>query len=143
MPLARISRVHPHQFRRPLSISSLVTPNPSRLAGKTVFITGASSGIGRSTALAFARAELTDLRIVLNSRNREELWNVKSQIRSAAGNGVQVCVLPFDVGKIDNIRNEMDKIPPGFREIDILINNAYVYATPEAGSHTADFCPVV
>ncbi|KDN70060.1 putative NADP-dependent L-serine/L-allo-threonine dehydrogenase ydfG [Colletotrichum sublineola] len=98
----------------------------SRLAGKTVLITGASSGIGRSTALAFARAEPNDLRLVLISRRRTELEKVTREIQDVAGDGVQINILPLDIGNLDETRRVMDKIPRAFRKVDILINNAGV-----------------
>src|SRR6266571_2249145 len=57
---------------------------------KVVWITGASSGIGRSLALAFARA---GARLILSARERRSL----EPVRAACGAGSEVRLLPFDV----------------------------------------------
>jgi 3-hydroxy acid dehydrogenase/malonic semialdehyde reductase len=89
------------------------------LRGKTVFITGASSGIGAATALAFA-AE--GARLLLAARRADKLKEVASQclVRGAA------CVHAFalDVRQPRAMQKAIDKLPSDFSEIEILVNNA-------------------
>lgn len=78
-----------------------------------VLITGASSGIGKSLAMEFAR-EGYDL--VLVARNVEKLKEVKDEI----GDKVHVELYPIDLTNIENCKKIYNK----FKGIDILVNNA-------------------
>jgi 3-hydroxy acid dehydrogenase/malonic semialdehyde reductase len=95
-----------------------------RLAGKTVLITGASSGIGRSTALEFARTAPQDLRIIVTARREERLHELAKQIRDEVGEGVKVLPVALDVSDPEQIKGFVERLPVEFREIDILVNNA-------------------
>lgn len=95
-----------------------------RLAGKTVLITGASSGIGRSTALEFARTAPQDLRIIVTARREERLHELAKQIRDEVGEGVKVLPVALDVSDPEQIKGFVERLPAEFREIDILVNNA-------------------
>jgi 3-hydroxy acid dehydrogenase/malonic semialdehyde reductase len=98
-----------------------------RLAGKTVVITGASSGIGRSTAFEFARtaAPAGGLKLVLTARRIDSLRQIAADIRAEVGEGnVKVHPVQLDVSKPEEIRNFVDKLPEEFKEVDVLVNNA-------------------
>ncbi|KAI1160465.1 hypothetical protein F5B18DRAFT_505600 [Nemania serpens] len=98
-----------------------------RLAGKTVVITGASSGIGRSTAFEFARtaAPAGGLRLVLTARRIDSLTQVAADIRAEVGDAaVKVLPVQLDVSKPDEVRAFVGKLPEEFREVDVLVNNA-------------------
>ncbi|KAI0023013.1 hypothetical protein F4780DRAFT_777136 [Xylariomycetidae sp. FL0641] len=96
-----------------------------RLAGKTVLVTGASSGIGRSTALEFARTAPADgLKLVVTARRTEALRALATQIRDEVGDGVQVHAAPLDVGQPRLVKGFVGALPPAFREVDVLVNNA-------------------
>lgn len=95
-----------------------------RLAGKTVLITGASSGIGRSTAFEFARTSPVDLKLVLTARRIDSLKQIAADIVKEVGNGVQVLPVQLDISNADEVRAFLNKLPDGFREIDVLVNNA-------------------
>jgi NAD(P)-dependent dehydrogenase (short-subunit alcohol dehydrogenase family) len=90
----------------------------SSLDGKVAIITGASSGIGRATALAFARGGATT---VLASRSAEKLERVAAEIR---GFNPQVLVLPTDVSVREQVQHLVDRTVEEFGRIDILFNNA-------------------
>lgn len=96
----------------------------SRLSGKTILITGASSGIGRSTALEFARTSPYDLKLVLTARRIDALKYVAVEITKEVGDGVQVFIWQLDVSKAEEIDNFVDSLPDEYKEIDILVNNA-------------------
>ncbi len=85
---------------------------------KVVVVTGASSGIGRATALAFAKM---GARIVLASRNDEALQAVASEI---AASGIEVLPVRTDVTREEDCKNLIDKAINRFGTLDILVCNA-------------------
>ncbi|KAJ4301715.1 hypothetical protein N0V90_003808 [Kalmusia sp. IMI 367209] len=94
-----------------------------RLKGKTIVITGASSGIGKSVALEFARTQPDDLKLVITARRIDTLEEVAQEINSFA-KGVKVHPVKLDVSKPDEIKNFVGQLPDEFREVDVLVNNA-------------------
>jgi NADP-dependent 3-hydroxy acid dehydrogenase YdfG len=89
------------------------------LNGKIVFITGASSGIGAATALAFA-AE--GARLLLAARRAGRLAEVASQAKERGAPSVHS--IDLDVRDHRAVQNAIDNLPPEWSEIDILVNNA-------------------
>ncbi|WP_433974061.1 SDR family NAD(P)-dependent oxidoreductase [Tunturiibacter lichenicola] len=89
------------------------------LQGKTVLITGASSGIGRATALAFAQEGVS---LLLCARRLDRLEELQ-QALSAAG-AASVHVFKLDVQHRAEVESAISNLPAGFRDIDILVNNA-------------------
>ena len=89
------------------------------MKGKIVFITGASAGIGRATALAFA-AE--GARLLLAARRAGKLAEVASEClkRGAAA----VHSIDLDVRDHRAVQNAIDSLPEEWAEIDVLVNNA-------------------
>ena len=94
------------------------------LAGKTILITGASSGIGRSTAFEFARTSPDSLKLIIIARRVDRLHEISTKINEEIGDGVQVCVRQLDVSNPDEISGLVEALPPEFRDIDVLVNNA-------------------
>jgi NADP-dependent 3-hydroxy acid dehydrogenase YdfG len=97
-----------------------------RLEGKTIVITGASSGIGRSTAVEFARTAPRNLRLVLTARRIDTLKEVAEQIKKEVGDGVKVLPYKLDVSKPEEVSAFVGNLPEEWRDIDVLVNNAYV-----------------
>jgi dehydrogenase/reductase SDR family protein 7 len=88
---------------------------------KTVWITGASSGIGEALALQFA---LQGARIVLSARRTPELERVRDAcIRQGLSAG-NLLVLPLDVTDFESMPAAVDRVSATFGRIDMLINNA-------------------
>jgi 3-hydroxy acid dehydrogenase/malonic semialdehyde reductase len=114
VPAPLIHHLHAH------AMSSAVA---SRLAGKTILITGASSGIGRATALEFARTQPDDLKLVLTARREDALAELKKEIEGVA-KGVKVAVVKLDVSNAEEVRGFVKALPEGFGEVDVLVNNA-------------------
>lgn len=88
------------------------------LAGQTVLITGASSGIGRATALA---AAAHDARVVLVARRADELERVRNEIRAAGG---VAFVYPCDLTDSAAIDRLVKQVLAEVGTVDILVNNA-------------------
>lgn len=103
----------------------MASPASKRLEGKTILITGASSGIGRSTAYEFART-CPNLRLILIARRLEALQKVATDINKEVGAGVEIYCHAMDVGKPEDIDAFLPSLPEEFRNIDVLFNNAYV-----------------
>lgn len=95
-----------------------------RLEGKTIVITGASSGIGRSTALEFAKTSPKNLKLVLTARRPELLQEIADEIKKEVGDGVKVHSVKMDVSKSDEVKAFVGNLPEEFKEIDVLVNNA-------------------
>ena len=95
-----------------------------RLKGKTIVITGASSGIGRATALEFAKTSPNDLKLVLTARRLDTLKEVAEEIKTEVGEGVKVLPFKLDVSQPDEVRNFVSNLPKEFQDIDVLVNNA-------------------
>ena len=95
-----------------------------RLAGKTILITGASSGIGKSTAFEFARTSPKNLKIILTARRIDSLKQISADIVKEVGDGVKVLPVQLDVSNVNDVRGFMGRLPAEFKEIDVLVNNA-------------------
>jgi dehydrogenase/reductase SDR family member 7B len=85
------------------------------VAGKTVWITGASSGIGAGLATAFARA---GAKLILSGRRAEALAEVAGRCQSAT------LVLPFETTDLDALPAIVAQAEAWTGGIDILVNNA-------------------
>lgn len=86
---------------------------------KTVLITGATSGIGRACAIKFAAAQ-NDL--IITGRRNERLQDLKLQLEKEYG--ISVLTLCFDVQNRQAVNDAFAALPPQWRKIDVLINNA-------------------
>lgn|SRR5690606_19557636 len=89
-----------------------------KLQGKTIVITGASSGIGRAMALRAAQDKCT---VVIAARNIDKLSEVKEEIEKLGSTAIAV---ECDVTKDDDIRNLFLKATEGGRVLDVVFNNA-------------------
>lgn len=90
------------------------------IAEQVVVITGASSGIGRATALAFGRQGAS---VVLAARNSAALEEVAGQIEGAGGRAL---VMVTDVARWQEVSRLADTALQHFGRIDTWINNAAV-----------------
>lgn len=88
------------------------------VAGKTVLITGASSGIGLTTAHQLADA---DAHVLLVARTQETLEQVKADIEAKGG---KASIFPCDLNNMEAIDEVSKQIIASVDHIDILINNA-------------------
>lgn len=100
------------------------TATSKRLEGKTIVITGASSGIGRSCAFHFACTAPKDLRLILTARRIDTLQEIAAKIAQEVGTGVKVLPIKLDVSNPDEVRGFAASLPEEWRDINILVNNA-------------------
>lgn len=93
-----------------------------------MLITGASAGIGYSTAIAFAAASPHDLKLILTARRLERLEECAEEINNVAGPGVKVLARQLDITDRSQVEDCIKGLPDEFKNIDILVNNASVIA---------------
>jgi serine 3-dehydrogenase len=89
------------------------------LKGKITFITGASSGIGKSCAEVFARDKSN---LILTARRMGRLKTLAKKMEKAYG--VKVKCLKLDVRNYDEVKKVIDSLDKYWKKIDILVNNA-------------------
>jgi short-subunit dehydrogenase len=99
-----------------------------KLAGKVVIVTGASEGIGRETAKAFAAA---GLKVVAAARNVDRLEGL---VREIAGAGGEALAVRADVSSAEDVDAMVRATVDRFGRVDVLVNNAgYGVLGPLAG----------
>jgi 3-hydroxy acid dehydrogenase / malonic semialdehyde reductase len=86
---------------------------------KIVFITGATSGIGRATALLLAKNKFN---LIVTGRRKDRLTELKQIIQKESPSAVQI--LNFDIRDAVETENAFNSLPEDWQAIDILINNA-------------------
>ncbi len=86
---------------------------------QTIIITGASAGIGKQTAIHYAKEEKANL--VIAARNTDKLNELKGILEEL---GSQVLVVPTDVTNLEQIQNLFKNASQQFQVIDVVINNA-------------------
>lgn len=91
---------------------------------KVVLITGALTGIGRATALAYAKEGAN---IVISGRRDDAGHQLAAELRSA---GVEAEFIRADVRDDDEVRNLVDQTVARFGRIDIAVNNAGTEGEP-------------
>lgn len=108
-----------------------------RFAGKVVLITGGSSGIGRATALAFARQGAS---VVIASRGAER---GEAALRELQGLGADAAFFPTDVSRADQVETLVRRTVERFGRLDCAFNNAAAVDVgvfkPTAGFSESEF----
>ena len=98
-----------------------------QLKGKTVLVTGASEGIGKAIALAYAKENAT---VYISSRDPEKLMEAMAHIREETNNP-NVTFIECDMKEKSQIEEMVQQIIEKEESIDVLINNA---GGPPSGS---------
>jgi NAD(P)-dependent dehydrogenase (short-subunit alcohol dehydrogenase family) len=88
--------------------------------GKVAFVTGAGNGIGRATALAFAREGASVVVADVSEENNRETARLIEEI------GGQALAVTCNVTRAEDVRNALDKTIEKFGRLDIAFNNAGV-----------------
>lgn len=98
-----------------------------RLSGKTAFLTGAGTGIGRACALAFAKE---GAQIAIIGRRVGPLHEVAQEVGKANG---QVLPISCDVTEADSVERALAKAEHHFGQLNVIVNNAgaVIIATAE------------
>ncbi|CAI9728336.1 Hypothetical predicted protein [Octopus vulgaris] len=104
---------------------SLQYKSEVKLDGKTVLITGATSGIGKSTAFELATY---GARIILACRNRQKAEATCEEIQQKTGND-NIKVLDLDLSDLDSVKLAAEEVKKTESRLDILINNAAIGVT--------------
>jgi len=94
------------------------------LKNRVAIITGATGGIGKAIALAYASA---GARTVLASRNRDKLDKCAEEIRSKGGLAL---VVPTDVARESQVTMLFERALQEWGQLDILVNSAGIITTP-------------
>ncbi len=93
------------------------------MPGKTILVTGASSGIGKATALGLAKQ---GARVVLGCRNAETAEATRAEIAAQAG-AASVATLGLDLASFASIRKAADEFRSRFERLDVLVLNAGIF----------------
>ena len=96
----------------------MVSTDGGVLDGQVAIVTGASSGLGRATALALARAGVD---VALLARSEEDLRSVGGEVE---GIGRRALALPVDLANGDQIRGAVERAVDALGRVDVLINAA-------------------
>ena len=92
-----------------------------KVEGKTVWITGASSGIGEALASALAAKGAT---VILSARSADKLGEIKQRLEKVSEGKFHV--VPCDVTRTDSVESAAEEVKKKAGRVDILINNAGV-----------------
>lgn len=91
----------------------------ARMAGQVAIVTGSAAGIGRATALAFARE---GARVTINySRSEAEAHQVADEVRAA---GAEALVVRADVAQVPEVDTLVRRTVDAWGRLDLLVNNA-------------------
>lgn len=90
----------------------------TKLVNKTIWITGASSGIGEE--LTYQLAEKGN-RLIISARRKEELQRVKNNCASSSQKDIHI--LPLDLSDIDTLDQASEQALKIYDGIDVLVNN--------------------
>ena len=89
-----------------------------KLEGKVAIVTGSTSGMGRATAVLFARE---GAKVVVTGRNEERAKAVVEQIKNEGNEAMYVIV---DTSKVEDAKVLVDKTIEAYGTVDVLFNNA-------------------
>ena len=86
---------------------------------RTAFITGATSGIGKATAVVLAK---NGYNVIITGRRQEALNDLEKEITGKYN--TKVLALPLDVRDKQAVKNTISSLPTEWERIDVLVNNA-------------------
>jgi len=86
---------------------------------RIALITGATSGIGRATAVSLSQ---NNFDIIITGRRKELLEDLEKEIKEISSCNIHI--LNFDVRNKEEVDNAIDSLPENWQDIDVLVNNA-------------------
>ncbi|AEA33497.1 SDR family oxidoreductase [Hippea maritima] len=86
---------------------------------KVALITGASSGIGKATAEIFAKNSID---LIITARRLERLIDLKDELEGKYN--IKVLPMKLDIRNKDEVIESLTNLPPVWRDVEILVNNA-------------------
>src|SRR5687768_1381689 len=98
----------------------MVTNRNGTFAGKVAFVTGAASGIGRATALAFAREGASVVVADVSEQGNQETARMVEEL------GQRALAVRCDVSRAEDVQTALDKTVETFGRLDFAFNNAGV-----------------
>jgi len=101
---------------------SAIARTPGLMAGRTVLVTGGTSGIGKETAVGLAAL---GAHVAITGRNRERTEEAAREIRAAAGGRVDA--FAADMSAQSDVRRLADEVLQRLPRIDVLVNNVGGY----------------
>ena len=94
------------------------TQSNENFAGKVAFVTGAASGIGRATALAFAREGASVVVADVSEQGNQETARLIEEL------GGRAFAVKCDVTRTEDVKAALDKTIEAFGRLDFAFNNA-------------------
>ena len=102
----------------------LITPTISSARGLSVFITGASKGIGKATALSYAKAGASRIGLGARSSLKELEQEIAWTAEEVGNHDLKVLSVELDVSDRGNVEAAAKKVEKEWGSVDVLMNNA-------------------
>ena len=96
-------------------------------SGKTIIITGATSGLGKEATKVLASKNAT---VIMAVRNTKKAEAVSTEIREHYPNAI-LEIRSLDLSSLDSIKSFADGILASYPKLDVLINNAGIMMLPQ------------
>lgn len=111
----------------------MTTPDREGIfAGKVAFVTGAGTGIGRASALAFARQGASVVAADISGQGNQDTARMISEA------GGQALAVQCDVTQAGDVKAALDELVATFGHLDIAFNNAGIEQAPKPAAETAE-----
>jgi len=112
--------------------TTTTTNENGNLAGKVAFVTGAGSGMGRTTALAFAREGAALVVADISDEGNQETARMITEL------GVRAVAVRCDVTRSEDVQAAMNQVVDAFGRLDIAFNNAGAEQKPSVTADVTD-----
>lgn len=110
----------------PAAAPEIFAPPPASLAGRTILITGANTGLGLESAARLAEAGAD---VVATARTAAKARSAVDEVARRTGKTIRAVEL--DLGDLKSVQSFPQRLPKDVRKIDVLLENAGVMAIPE------------
>jgi len=104
-------------------MSSPKSANHAYFDGKVVWVTGASSGIGKELCKQLVEKS-KGVRLILSSRKEETLRELKEELVAAGARAKDVAIVTLDLGDKETLEAAVERAFKAFGSVDVLVNNA-------------------